>query len=51
MLHNNVGVSLSGGDSILEDLTEQAFDTVFAINLRGMAMTCKHVLPIMRTCR
>ncbi|MFT5446706.1 MAG: NAD(P)-dependent dehydrogenase (short-subunit alcohol dehydrogenase family) [Gammaproteobacteria bacterium] len=51
VLHNNVGVSLAGGDSILEDLTEQAFDTVFAINLRGMAMTCKHVVPIMRAQR
>jgi len=51
VLHNNVGVSLAGGDSVLEDLTEEAFDTVFAINLRGMAMTCKHVVPIMRAQR
>jgi NAD(P)-dependent dehydrogenase (short-subunit alcohol dehydrogenase family) len=48
VLHNNVGVSIAGGDTILEDLTEDAFDNVFAINLRGMAMTCKHVVPIMR---
>ena len=46
--HNNVGVSIAGGDTILEDLTEEAFDNVFAINLRGMATTCKHVVPIMR---
>jgi len=48
VLHNNVGVSIAGGDTVLEDFTEEAFDTVFRINLRGMIMTCKHVLPIMR---
>jgi NAD(P)-dependent dehydrogenase (short-subunit alcohol dehydrogenase family) len=48
VLHNNVGVSLAGGDAPLEDITESAFDTVFAINLRGMVMTCKHVVPGMR---
>ncbi len=48
VLHNNVGVSIAGGDSPIEDFTEEAFDRVFAINLRGMVMTCKHVLPHMR---
>ena len=48
VLHNNVGVSLAGGDAPLEDITEEAFDNVFAINLRGMVMTCKHVVPAMR---
>ncbi len=48
VLHNNVGVSLAGGDAPLADITEKAFDTVFAINLRGMVMTCKHVIPSMR---
>jgi len=48
VLHNNVGVSIAGGDSIIETFTEGAFDNVFAINLRGMVMTCKHVLPGMR---
>lgn len=48
VLHNNVGVSLAGGDAILEELTEAAFDRVFAINLRGMMMTCKHVVPVMK---
>jgi NAD(P)-dependent dehydrogenase (short-subunit alcohol dehydrogenase family) len=51
VLHNNVGVSLAGGDAPLEDITEQAFDNVFAINLRGMVMTCKHVIPSMRARR
>src|SRR5436305_1004846 len=48
ILHNNVGVSIAGGDKPLEELTEDAFDHVCAINLRGTIMACKHVLPIMR---
>jgi NAD(P)-dependent dehydrogenase (short-subunit alcohol dehydrogenase family) len=48
ILHNNVGFSLAGGDSIIDDITEEAFDRVMTVNLRGMVMTCKHVLPIMR---
>jgi NAD(P)-dependent dehydrogenase (short-subunit alcohol dehydrogenase family) len=48
ILHNNVGVSIAGGDKPLSELTEEAFDRVAAINLRGTIMACKHVLPIMR---
>lgn len=48
ILHNNVGVSLAGGDRRLADLTEAVFDRVSAINLRGTMMACKHVLPVMR---
>lgn len=48
ILHNNVGVSIAGGDSAIETFTEEAFDRVFTINLRGMVMTCKHVLPGMQ---
>jgi NAD(P)-dependent dehydrogenase (short-subunit alcohol dehydrogenase family) len=48
ILHNNVGVSIGGGDKPLDELTEEAFDRVCAINLRGTIMACKHVLPIMR---
>src|SRR5260221_10058261 len=48
ILHNNVGVSIAGGDKPLLELTEEAFDRVSAINLRGTIMACKHVLPIMR---
>src|ERR1700686_4017706 len=48
ILHNNVGVSVGGGDKPLDELTEEAFDRVSAINLRGTIMACKHVLPIMR---
>lgn len=48
ILHNNVGVSIAGGDAPLLEITEQAFDRICAINLRGTIMACKHVLPIMR---
>jgi NAD(P)-dependent dehydrogenase (short-subunit alcohol dehydrogenase family) len=48
ILHNNVGVSIAGGDKPLDELTEDAFDRVCAINLRGTIMACKQVLPIMR---
>ena len=48
ILHNNVGVSIAGGDKPLDDLTEEAFDRVCAINLRGTIMACKHALPVMR---
>jgi NAD(P)-dependent dehydrogenase (short-subunit alcohol dehydrogenase family) len=48
ILHNNVGVSIAGGDAPLLDLTEEIFDRIHAINLRGTIMACKHVIPIMR---
>lgn len=48
ILHYNVGVSLAGGDAPIAEITEQAFDRVCAINLRGAVMSCKHVLPVMR---
>src|SRR5215472_981585 len=48
ILHNNVGVSIAGGDAPPTEITEAAFDRIAAINLRGTIMACKHVLPIMR---
>jgi NAD(P)-dependent dehydrogenase (short-subunit alcohol dehydrogenase family) len=48
VLHNNVGVSLAAGDGPVAEITSDAFDRVTATNLRGMVMTCKHVLPVMR---
>lgn len=48
ILHNNVGVSIAGGDAEVTEITEDAFDRCVAINLRGMVMACKHVLPVMR---
>ena len=48
ILHYNVGVSLAGGDASPTEITEEAFDRIVAINLRGAVMACKHVLPVMR---
>jgi len=48
ILHNNVGVSLGGGDTDVLSITEEAFDNVYQSNLRGTAFACKHALPIMR---
>ncbi|MCC7546211.1 MAG: SDR family oxidoreductase [Burkholderiales bacterium] len=48
ILHNNVGVSVAGGDRRLQDLDEATFDRLSAINLRGTIMACKHVVPVMR---
>ena len=51
VLHNNVGLSLAGGDANPLEITEAAFDRISAINLRGTIMACKHVLPVMRAQR
>src|SRR6516162_3811332 len=48
VLHNNVGVSLAGGDAELDKITEEAFDRCEAINLKSCILACKEVIPIMR---
>lgn len=48
ILHYNVGVSIMGGPQTLDDLTDEVFDRVNAINLRGAVMATKFVAPIMR---
>ena len=40
ILHNNVGVSIDGGDAPLLEISEEVFDRVCAINLRGSVMAC-----------
>src|SRR5262249_41455376 len=44
VLHNNVGVSLAGGDAELLQLTEEAFDRVVAINLKSCILAAKEVI-------
>jgi len=44
VLHNNVGIG--AGDAGPVHLTEEAWDRIFAVNLKGMFLTCKHVLPV-----
>ena len=48
ILHNNVGISLAGADAPVESIEAEDFDRLVQINLRGMVLACKHVLPIMR---
>jgi NAD(P)-dependent dehydrogenase (short-subunit alcohol dehydrogenase family) len=48
ILHNNVGISVAGGDASPMEITEEAFDRIMAVNLRGIVMACKHALPVMR---
>lgn len=48
ILHNNVGVSLAGGDSELQDFTEEALDRCVAVNLKSCIFAAKHVIPTMR---
>jgi NAD(P)-dependent dehydrogenase (short-subunit alcohol dehydrogenase family) len=48
ILHNNVGVSLSGGDAELLDFTEEALERCVAINLKSCIFAAKQVIPIMR---
>jgi NAD(P)-dependent dehydrogenase (short-subunit alcohol dehydrogenase family) len=48
ILHNNVGVSLSGGDAELLDITEEALDRCIAINLKSCIFAARHVIPVMR---
>src|SRR5215470_12517635 len=48
ILHNNVGVSLAGGDAELLSISEEAFDRVVAINLKSCVLAAKQVIPIMR---
>ncbi len=48
ILHNNVGASIALGDAVATDMTEEAFDRSFAVNLKSHWMACKHAIPIMR---
>jgi NAD(P)-dependent dehydrogenase (short-subunit alcohol dehydrogenase family) len=48
ILHNNVGVSLAGGDAELLDITEEALDRCVAINLKSCIFAARQVIPIMR---
>ncbi len=46
ILHNNVGVGT--GDSELVKLTEEAWDRILDVNLKGMFLSSREVLPVMR---
>ncbi len=46
ILHNNVG--RSEGDKETASLDTDMWDNLMATNIKGMFMTCKYVLPVMR---
>ena len=46
VLHNNVGIGT--GDAGPTQLTEEVWDRIMAVNVKGLALTCKHVVPVMR---
>ncbi|MEP6968518.1 MAG: SDR family NAD(P)-dependent oxidoreductase [Pseudomonadota bacterium] len=46
ILHNNVGVG--AGDSSIQRLAEADWERIMAVNLKGMWLTLKHALPVMR---
>lgn len=48
ILHNNVGASIALGDAVAIDITEEAFDRSFAVNLKSAWLASKHALPALR---
>jgi NAD(P)-dependent dehydrogenase (short-subunit alcohol dehydrogenase family) len=46
VLHNNVGIG--GGDAGPTSLAEEVWDRIMTVNVKGLFLTCKHVLPVMR---
>ena len=46
VLHNNVGIG--GGDTGRRTLAEAVWDRIMTVNVKGLYLTCKHVLPVMR---
>jgi 3-oxoacyl-[acyl-carrier protein] reductase len=46
ILHNNAGVSMSG--VAVEDIDEATFDRILAVNVRGVFLGAKHVVPQMK---
>lgn len=49
ILHNNVGILTGDGSAV--DLSEENWQRILDVNLKGMFLTCKHVLPVMRNQR
>ena len=46
ILHNNIGIGDNDGG--LDQVTEEAWDRILAVNVKSVIMPCKHVIPIMR---
>lgn len=48
VLHNNVGVGALGGDAPVTDISADTLHNLLSINIAGVVLTAKHVLPVMR---
>ena len=48
ILHNNVGVSIAGGDADALELDPETFDRLWQINVKGAWMAARHAIPVMR---
>ena len=46
VLHNNVGIG--GGDTGPTTLAEDVWDRIMTVNVKGLYLTCKHMVPVMR---
>ena len=46
ILHNNVGIG--GGDRTAASMTEEVWDRIFNVNLRGIMLSCREALKPMR---
>jgi NAD(P)-dependent dehydrogenase (short-subunit alcohol dehydrogenase family) len=44
VLHNNVGILAVGGP---EEISEEIWDRLSAVNVKSMFLTCKYTLPVM----
>jgi len=50
ILHNNVGAGRGlGGDADAEEISEEALDRSFAVNLKSAWLSAKYALPALRT--
>ena len=49
VLHNNVGIGT--GDGSVMRVAEDAWDRIFAVNLKSVYLAAKHALPVMRAQR
>jgi NAD(P)-dependent dehydrogenase (short-subunit alcohol dehydrogenase family) len=48
ILHNNIGLSVAGGDGPIPEVTADAFDVLIAANLKTAFLSTTHVIPVMR---
>jgi NAD(P)-dependent dehydrogenase (short-subunit alcohol dehydrogenase family) len=46
VLHNNVGIGT--GDNSVDQLTEEAWDGIYSVNVKSVFLACKYAIPVMR---